>query len=1366
MVLILVALCGPAQGQNLPINAYDFSNFAGQPGTTGSSEGTGSDARFNYPRGVAVDSAGNAYVADYYNNTIRKVTPAGAVTTLAGLAGTAGSADGTGSAARFDRPYGIAVDNAGNVYVTCLNVTAGTIRKITPAGLVTTLAGAAAGILSPSGIVADGSGNLFVADSYYNTIRKITPTGVITTVAGQSGTSGWRDGTGTAAWFYNPNGLAIDGAGNLFVADSKYGMIRKVTAAGAVTTIAGTAGSGSVDGTGNEAKFNLPMGISADSVGNLYVADQGNNTVRRLSLTGSTWTVTTMAGSAGSTGTNDGAGSAARFNQPQGVAVGSGGALFVADMGNQRITKGTPVHLYIPPTITTAALLPAGTVGQGYNQTLAATGGTPPYTWTLVSGSLPSGLNLSTGGVISGTFGALPTVTFTARVTGGDDAYTERTFTIDAPPTITTSSPLPSGTVGTMYPSQPLAATGGATPFTWALASGSLPAGMNLNPSNGYIYGTPTLAANATFVVRVTSSSGLFSTKSLSLTILPIIASPALLPAGTVGAAYSQTLAATGGTGPYTWALAPGSSLPPGWTLTSDGTLTGEPGDGTTFSFTIQVTDNSGVSTIKTFTLSFKPAIPTIVTRSLLRSGSVGVAYNEVLMVDGGAAPYGYGWTLLSGSLPPGLTLGGGGTVAGVIYGVPEAEGTAHFSVQVTAGNGLTATKAFRLTINPAPVATELYSFSNFVGLPGTPGSTDGTGSAAQMNYPAGLGLDSAGNLYVTESMNGVVRKVTPAGAVTTFAGTAGVAGSADGTGSEARFYGPRSAAVDNAGNLFVVDGGNHTIRKVTPTGVVTTFAGSPGLTGKTDSTGSEARFNGPSGIALIGGGTLYVVDTSNHTIRQVTPAGVVTTLAGSAGMAGRSDGAGSTARFSQPQGVALDSTGNLFVADWGNNTIRKVTSAGTVTTIAGSPWISSSDTGIGSTDGMGATARFYYPNGVAIDGRDNLYVTDYYNHTIRKVTPAGMVTTVAGSAGITGSADGIGSAARFFQPSGITVDAEGNLYVADLRNHRIAKGTPLYEQPMITKANPLLDGMAGRAYNDNLTALGGTAPYTWSVVSGTLPAGLNLGGDGVIAGTPETEATADFTVRVNDSNTLSTTKAFRLTVNPPLTITTISPMPTGTVGMAYSQTLAASGGGAFYTWSIAGGTLPAGLNLRDDGLITGTLENATTASFTLRVTDIDGLSTTKGFGIAVNQPPTIVTASPLPAGAVGAAYSQTLKADSGTAPYTWTLASGSLPPGLGLSSGGVISGTPDTKTTAGFTVQAIGANALSSTKAFGLAIHLRGDINDDGEVDLADAILVMQVLSDTTSAPPVHTGADVNGDGQIGLPEAVFILQKAAGVR
>jgi autotransporter-associated beta strand protein len=321
---------------------------------------------------------------------------------------------------------------------------------------------------------------------------------------------------------------------------------------------------------------------------------------------------------------------------------------------------------------------------------------------------------------------------------------------------------------------------------------------------------------------------------------------------------------------------------------------------------------------------------------------------------------------------------------------------------------------------------------TTLAGSPGQVGSADGAGSAARFNTPTGVAVDSAGNVYVADYNNDTIRKVTPAGVVTTLAGSPLQQGSADGTGSAARFNTPTGVAVDSAGNVYVADTGNDTIRKVTPAGVVTTLAGSPGQFGSADGAGSAARFNNPFGAAVDSAGNVYVVDSFNNTIRKVTPAGVVTTLAGSPHTRDYADGAGSAARFNFPVGVAVDGAGNVYVAEDGNVTIRKVTPAGVVTTLAGTPLHT------GSSDGAGSAASFFMPFGVAVDSAGNVFVADSNNQTIRKVTPLGLVTTVAGGPGQTGSADGAGSAARFNFPSGVAVDSAGNVYVADASNDTI----------------------------------------------------------------------------------------------------------------------------------------------------------------------------------------------------------------------------------------------------------------------------------------------------------------------------------------
>jgi sugar lactone lactonase YvrE len=303
-------------------------------------------------------------------------------------------------------------------------------------------------------------------------------------------------------------------------------------------------------------------------------------------------------------------------------------------------------------------------------------------------------------------------------------------------------------------------------------------------------------------------------------------------------------------------------------------------------------------------------------------------------------------------------------------------------------------------------------------------GHTDGTGSMARFRFPSGVAVDSAGNLFVADEGNGAVRKVTPAGAVTTLASRGRSKPSKDGPARAALGNYPTAVAVDSEGNVFVVDRYDHTLRKVSPAGEITTLAGEAGSSGSNDGPGSAARFKSPRGVAVDRAGSLFVADTENCTIRKVTPAGEVTTLAGQAGARGDVDGLGDAARFRFPFGVAVDGAGNLFVADLGNGPIRKVTPAGAVTTLAGE---------VGGA------------YGVAVDDAGNVFVADHDGHTIRMVTPAGIVTTIGGVAGVMDGRDGVGSAARFAAPSGVAVDKAGNLYVADELNNRITKGVPVH---------------------------------------------------------------------------------------------------------------------------------------------------------------------------------------------------------------------------------------------------------------------------------------------------------------------------------
>lgn len=327
--------------------------------------------------------------------------------------------------------------------------------------------------------------------------------------------------------------------------------------------------------------------------------------------------------------------------------------------------------------------------------------------------------------------------------------------------------------------------------------------------------------------------------------------------------------------------------------------------------------------------------------------------------------------------------------------------------------------------------AQSIYTPYAFTKLVGSYGTNDGTISTAQFQAPEGVAVDVAGNLYVADRGNHTIRMMTPDGVVTTLAGMPRQNGTNDGVGSAARFSSPTGVAVDGAGNVYVADSGNNTVRKVTPAGVVTTLAGrADGHSGSSDGVGSAARFLRPYGVAVDGATNLYVADNFNNMVRKMTQVGtnwIVSTIPNR------------TTLFDEPQGLVLDSATNLYVTQWGNHVIRKITPSGVVTTIAGAAGQP------GTNDGVGTAARFSGPNGLAVDGAGNLYVVDQNNQTTRRITPAGVVTTLGGTAGAPGRHDGIGATARFSWPSGLALDSAGSLIIGDMENSRIVKGIPAF---------------------------------------------------------------------------------------------------------------------------------------------------------------------------------------------------------------------------------------------------------------------------------------------------------------------------------
>lgn len=315
-------------------------------------------------------------------------------------------------------------------------------------------------------------------------------------------------------------------------------------------------------------------------------------------------------------------------------------------------------------------------------------------------------------------------------------------------------------------------------------------------------------------------------------------------------------------------------------------------------------------------------------------------------------------------------------------------------------------------------------------------GNVNATGTAARFNALSSVAVDKAGNIYVADTGNHTIRKVTAAGVVTTLAGS-GVEGSANGTGAAASFRFPRGVATDNT-NVYVADTLNHAIRQIViSTGVVTTLAGTVGTSGLANGTGVAALFSTPNGLA-VSGTDLYVADPRDNTIRKIViSSGVVTTFAGTAGTNGFADGTGVAATFNGPSAIAADGTTNLYVADTFNHAIRKIViDTAAVTTLAGT-----ANATKGSVDSTGAAASFNSPRGLVVSGA-NLFVADTGNQTLRQIVLAtGVVTTIAGTAGAIGTTDAIGTAARFQDPTGIGISTGGTLYIADTDNHTLRTG-------------------------------------------------------------------------------------------------------------------------------------------------------------------------------------------------------------------------------------------------------------------------------------------------------------------------------------
>jgi probable HAF family extracellular repeat protein len=570
----------------------------------------------------------------------------------------------------------------------------------------------------------------------------------------------------------------------------------------------------------------------------------------------------------------------------------------------------------------------------------------------------------------------------------------------------------------------------------------------------------------------------------------------------------------------------------------------------------------------------------------------------------------------------------------------------------------------------------------------GQPYGADGVGSEVSFDYLGDIFADGAGNVYVTDQGGNTVRKIGPGGLVTTLAGLELNGGAADGLGSSARFSAPSGIAVNRAGVVYVADSDNHTIRQISTNGQVSTLAGLAGSPGSADGTGSAARFSYPAGLAVDGLGNVYVADHGNDTVRKITPSGVVTTLAGLAGVLGNVDGTGSAARFSYVEGLAVDGSNNLYCTD--NQAVRVITPGGTVTTRAGLLGT------VGTADGTGTYARFDLPAGIAVDATGNCFVADVQNGTIREVTPAGVVATVLSMAGYPGSiVDGTGCNARCFFPSAVAIDPSGHVWIAD-EGKVVREGAIATAAPGLT-ALPDSAPVTGGSVATLSVNVGASGPLTYQWYDN----GAALADGGKISGS----ATADLSVanvQAGDQGTyrlIVSDSAGAISVTVPMMV--VGPVPVIT-SQPTAQTVLA---GATVTFNVAvtSGLTPTFQWEKDGQAISG----ATSSSYTLAsvsAADIDAYSVivTNASGSVTSDPARLVVN---PTIAATPAY---LVTDLGTL-------GGASSQAYGINASGQVVGSSDTSNggtdaflySAGQMVDI--SNVTTGTQAW--------SINDSGEV-------------------------------------------------
>ncbi|GLQ45169.1 hemagglutinin [Dyella lipolytica] len=1014
---------------------------------------------------------------------------------------------------------------------------------------------------------------------------------------------------------------------------------------------------------------------------------------------------------------------------PAGITIGSSGSISgtATSLGSTNFSVkvtdsvGTSEQVsytlqVVAPTITLSPTsLPGATENSPYpTHTLTASGGTGPYTFAVTSGALPSGLSLSSSGVLSGTPTTSGAVSFSVTATdthGFTSTAQAYSFTI-SPPLTLAGSTLSAATVGASY-NTTISASGGSAPYTYAVTSGVLPAGLSLNTTTGAVSGTPTAGGTFNFTVTATDANSATASGSFSLTVsAPTMSlAPTSLPNATQNVAYSQNITASNGTAPYTYAVTAGA-LPAGVSLSSAGTLSGTPTVFGSFSFSITATDSStgtGPYTVaRAYALTVVSAAPVITTTSL-PAGTVSIAYSQTIVVSGGNPPYTFAVT--SGSLPAGLHLNSG---TGVLSGTPTAGGTFSVSVTVTDAASNTGTQSYSITINAPtivvapttlPVPTDGVAYSQAISASG--GTAPYTFAVTSGSLPPGMTLASNGTLSGTPTGAGTYNFTTTA--------TDSSTGTGPYTGSRAYSFtiaaptltlAPAGLALTASyaqayTQTFTASGGvapyTYTESGTLPVGVTwnaatATLSGTPTQSGSfpitvtaTDhSTGTGAPFSVAQNYTLTVSAAAISISPSTLATGTVGVA-YGSSLTASGGVAPYTYAVTSG---SLPAGITLSSSGQLSGTPTAAGTFSVTVKATDANNASGSQayslTISAPTLALSPTTLPTAAAEVAYSQTFSTSGG-----TAPYTYSVSAgALPAGL--SLNSTTGVLSGTPTIAGTFNFTVRSTDSSTGTGAPYVTS-RSYSLSVNAPTITISPTSLPTPL-DGVA---YSQQLTASGGSGGYTFSITAGALPNGLTLGANGLLSGTPTTVGTFSFTVQVVDGSSFNGSQSYSVTIAPPTLALSPTSLPAATAETAYSQTFSTSGGDAPYSYAVSAGALPAGLSLNaSTGVLSGTPTVAGTFSVTVRSTDSSTgtgapFSTIRTYSLIVNAPGITISPASLPAAQDGAAYSQQLAASGGNGSYNFSISAGTLPNGLSLGANGLLSGTPTAVATYTFTVTA-----------------------------------------------------------------------------